>query len=147
MKAAWDDIPDADDFSPIPDGEYLMKVAEAEEKQSKNGNPMWKLVLEIVNGQFKGRRVWDNITWSGEGMKRVKLVLSRLGLDLKGDMEVATTDIVGRSAWVTVTQESFWSEKHEKEMKTNKPTFAGYRRAEGGAATEPAAKAEADVPF
>ncbi len=52
------DLPEKRDFPPIPEGSYLVRVREATYEVSRSGYPMYVLVLEIVQGEHKGRRLW-----------------------------------------------------------------------------------------
>ena len=146
MHVNWEEVPDSTGYAPIPDGEYLMAVDSIQEKQTAKGDTMWALTLVVKGEQHNGRKIFDNLTWSTEGLKRVKFVLRRLGLELSGEQEVTMEDVIGRSAYVTVFQDSYFSEKHQREMKKNSVPFDGYRKAEGGAATASVTESK-DVPF
>ena len=54
-------IPDAQDFTPVPDGEYLCRVIDAEETMTRSGDPMWRLRFSIENGPYEGRSLFDNL--------------------------------------------------------------------------------------
>ena len=45
----------------FPDNEYEVEVAEKQDKQSKNGDPMISIKLVIKKGEHAGKWVWDNI--------------------------------------------------------------------------------------
>jgi hypothetical protein len=50
------------DMSPIPAGEYKAQIKKSEKKATKAGTGHYlELVLEIVDGQHKGRQVWDRL--------------------------------------------------------------------------------------
>jgi len=47
---------------PIPAGTYLAHITESDVQLLKSGNGTGlKLTFEIIDGQYKGRRVWDNL--------------------------------------------------------------------------------------
>jgi hypothetical protein len=47
-------------FSPLPAGNYTLKVAHAEAKPSKKGNPMVELQYEVIgHPQFSGRKLFN----------------------------------------------------------------------------------------
>lgn len=51
-----------DDFSPVPAGDYIAQVTESEIKATKSGTgQMLTLRWQILDGQFKGRLVFDRI--------------------------------------------------------------------------------------
>lgn len=52
-------------FDPIPAGKYICQITESEIKPTKAGDGQ-KLVLtwEVLDGEFKGRKVWDSLNIS-----------------------------------------------------------------------------------
>lgn len=139
-KIDFNTIEDAEDFSPLPEGKYACRVAEVEEARTKGGDEMWKLRLEVVEGAHAGRIIFDNLVFSAAAMKRVKLICSRLGLDVSGEVDLTPDMIKGRPCRITVETEEY--EDHEgRRRKRNVVPFAGYERAAGGA-QDPAATEE-----
>jgi hypothetical protein len=60
--------------SPIPAGNYLAQVIESDIKDLASGNGKgMKLTFEIIDGQYKGRRIWENlnIQHSSEDTQRI----------------------------------------------------------------------------
>lgn len=153
-KIDFDNVDDVQDFSPIPDGKYLCRVAEVEEATTQYGDEMWKVRLMVESGPHRGRYIFDNMVFSDAALKRVKLICSRLGLNVSGELDLKPSVIKGRTCYVTVETEEY--EDHEGRTKRrNVVPFAGYDRAEGSAAAAaPVAKAdgveddsEDDLPF
>jgi hypothetical protein len=51
-----------DDFSPIPVGEYVAVIVASEVKQTKDYTGKYiKLEVEIVDGKYKKRKLWQNL--------------------------------------------------------------------------------------
>lgn len=48
-------------FEPMPAGDYNVQIVESEVAQTKNGGDMLKLTLEVIDGPFANRKVWDNL--------------------------------------------------------------------------------------
>lgn len=47
---------------PLPAGTYLAHITESDVQPLKSGNGEGlKLTFEVIEGQFKGRRVWENL--------------------------------------------------------------------------------------
>lgn len=56
------DIPEDDrSFEPLPAGDYLMQVIESDIKPTKTGGEQLVLTLEVIDGPFSNRRVWDRL--------------------------------------------------------------------------------------
>ena len=138
-KIDFNTIEDAKDFSPLPEGKYSCKLAEIEEASTKNGDEMWKLRLEVVEGAHAGRYVFDNLVFSAAAMKRVKLICSRLGIDVSGEVNLTPAMLKGRPCRVTVATEEY-EDNEGRRRKRNVVPFAGYDRVGDGKA--PAASGE-----
>ncbi|MGQ9589920.1 MAG: DUF669 domain-containing protein [Planctomycetota bacterium] len=127
-------VDDVQDFSPLPDGRYLCRLAEVEEAATQYGDEMWKLRFVVESGPHRGRYIFDNMVFSDAALKRVKLICSHLGLNVSGELDLTPTLIKGRSCYVTVETEEY--EDHEGNTKQrNVVPFAGYDRAHGAPAT------------
>lgn len=52
-------------FGPWPAGEYLVRIVDAKEKTSSNGNPMIELRVRVVqDGDVKGGGIFDYLVFS-----------------------------------------------------------------------------------
>jgi hypothetical protein len=48
-------------YDPIPEGEYVLKALDAEEKTTSAGTGSYiKVKFEVVKGEFAGRLIWQN---------------------------------------------------------------------------------------
>jgi hypothetical protein len=47
-------------YDPIPEGDYVLKALESEEKDTASGGQMIKVKFEVVGGEHNGRWVWQN---------------------------------------------------------------------------------------
>jgi hypothetical protein len=49
------------EYDPIPEGEYILKALEAEEKETSKGDGSFiKVKFEVIRGEFTGRLLWQN---------------------------------------------------------------------------------------
>jgi len=74
------DMP-ADEFSPLPKGDYTAIISSSEMVAYKSGNGQYlKLTYEIVDGDKKGRKVFDNMNISHPtSQKAVEIAWSQMG--------------------------------------------------------------------
>lgn len=79
-------------FELLPKGTYCFLVQTKEDKTSRSGDPMVALTLEVADGEYAGKLVWDNIILStnpeSKGWKirwRAKMFLAAIGEEHKGD--------------------------------------------------------------
>ena len=149
-KINFKNVDDVQDFSPLPEGKYRCRVAEVEETSTQYGDEMWKLRLVVESGPHRGRYIFDNLVFSKAALKRAKLICSRLGLDVSGEIDVTPALVKDRTCDVTVNIEEY--EDQEGNLKTrNVVPFDGYERADAkapageGGGTED--DSEDDLPF
>lgn len=50
-------------YPPIPDDFYEFKITDVKEKETKNGDPMVNITLEVVSAQHTGRLIFHNVTF------------------------------------------------------------------------------------
>lgn len=65
-------------FTPIPAGEYLAVITEDEMKDSKSGGQYLKLTFEIIEGDYKGRKLWVNLNLVNSNPKAVEIARADL---------------------------------------------------------------------
>ncbi len=50
-------------FDPIPAGKYLVVITNSQMKTTKNGKGEYlELEMEVLEGEYKGRKLWDRLT-------------------------------------------------------------------------------------
>lgn len=131
-KIDFDKVDDVQDFSPLPEGKYFCRLAEVEEAVTQYGDEMWKLRFAVASGPYQGRYIFDNLVFSEAALKRVKLICSRLGIDISGELDLVPSMIKGRTCNVAVDVEEY-EDSEGKTKKRNVVPFAGYERADESA--------------
>lgn len=49
-------------FAPVPNGKYPIVITESEIKPTKDGQGQYlQLTLEVIDGHYKGRKIWDRL--------------------------------------------------------------------------------------
>jgi hypothetical protein len=80
--------PEPSSFDPLPEGTYNGMIVKALEKVSQtSGNAYASLEIEIIDGQYKGRKVYDNLflhstNATAQNIARAKLNGIATSLDL-----------------------------------------------------------------
>lgn len=120
-------VEDAKDFTPLPEGEYLCRVDNVKEALTGAGDEMWKLRMAVVEGEHKGRYIFDNLVFSEKALKRAKFVCRCLGIDVSGEVDLTPDMIVGKQANVRVELEEYQDDEG-REKKRNRVPFAGYEK-------------------
>lgn len=131
-KIDFSTVDEAGDFSPLPEGKYLSRLESIDDsQQTQNGDDMWRMQFQVIEGEYKKRYIFDNMVFSEKAMSRVKLICSRMGLDVSGEVDLTTDLLIGRVVIIEVTVEEYTDEQ-EVTKKRNTVLFAGYERAEEG---------------
>jgi len=92
-----------DSFEPLPEGQYMCRIDKCTLTQSSTGKPMLKMEWVVIDGEFEGRRIFDNVVISDQTRWKVKQYA-----DLAGITEgtaVDTNDFEGVEALLGVFQE------------------------------------------
>lgn len=84
----WDDTVPAGEFRPIPSGEYVCHITRGELEASRTrGTPGYKLEFTVIEGDYKGRRVWHDCWLTPAAMPQSKRDLGKLGITSPEQME------------------------------------------------------------
>lgn len=66
-------------FDPIPAGKYQAIIADSEMKPTKNGNGQYlELTFEIIDGDYKGRKVWSRLNLENQNSQAVQIARADL---------------------------------------------------------------------
>lgn len=125
IKIDWNSVEDAEaqEFSPIPEGEYVVTIESVTEKETKKGDDMWSLKLNIEEGDFKGRKVFTNLVFNEKGLSNVKKLYSCIfGTKLPKTCE--PSDVEGEKVVVDVVITEYEGKKQ------NNIPFAGFKPCE-----------------
>lgn len=86
-------------FEPLPLNKYLMTVIEMEEKEDRFDNPYIKCVLEVIDGPYKNRKIFNNLYLShpewDNAVKAGRATLKSL-CDVQGIEAIKTSSDLGR---------------------------------------------------
>lgn len=71
LNGAYDPNAEAQkDFAPIPSGKYLAHIVESDMLPTKNNDGEYlELVYEIIDGEYKGRKVWARLNLKNKSEK------------------------------------------------------------------------------
>jgi len=83
------------DYDPLPAGKYLAVITESEMKPTKAGTGQYlQLTFEILDGQFKGRKVWARLNLANSNEMTVKIAQAELSAICRAVGVLAPTDSV-----------------------------------------------------
>lgn len=71
--------PATNNFTPIPKGIYKLVLEKAELKDTKSGGGQYVACsFEIVNGEYAGRKIWNNFNTKNNNAQAVEIGMSNL---------------------------------------------------------------------
>lgn len=74
-----DDFPATDDYSALPGGTYTAAIVASENKPTKSGTGSYlELTLEVIDGQYKGRKIWDRLNLQNPNQTAMDIALRTL---------------------------------------------------------------------
>lgn len=80
LQSVWDQTAAADDFAPLPAGEYAARILSGELFTSKKGTPGYKLTFEVAAGDHEGRRVWHDVWLTPAALPMTIRDLGKIGI-------------------------------------------------------------------
>ncbi len=81
LAKQWRETEAAKDLEPLPPGQYLFRILSGELFQSKEKEtPGYKLTLEVVEGEYEGRRCWHDIWLTEPALAMAKRDLGKIGI-------------------------------------------------------------------
>ena len=83
------------EYEPIPAAKYLAVIVKSEMKPTKNGKGrLLELEFEVIEGEFKGRKVWTRLNLENPNALTVKIARSELSSICRAIGVMAPTDSV-----------------------------------------------------
>jgi hypothetical protein len=75
----WEDTSsESGGFEPLPPGDYTMLAIDSEMKETRKGGERLNFQWEIIEGEHKGRYIWDGFNLKNASEKAVKISKSEL---------------------------------------------------------------------
>jgi len=127
MHYDFSQVEDTQSFVSIPEGTYECRIAEVREGLSRDGSVRWSFRLEVLRGEYAGRTAgWDALTWSERGIARVKRTLACFGLDVSGEIDLESSDLVGLGARASFEFEEREDPQTGRRVVRLRVPYAGY---------------------
>ena len=124
-KIDFSKIDDVADYTPLPEGEYLCRLTDIEETTTSQDDDQWKLRFLVEAGEYSDRYIFDSLFFTPKAMPRVKLICSRMRVDVSGEVDLQPEHLLDRKVLVTVTIGEYEDEEGNSK-RCNRVPFAGY---------------------
>ena len=88
LASAWAETEAAEEFAPLPSGEYVAHIVSGELFTSKEKKtPGYKLGFRVLDGEHAGRQFWDDIWLTPAAIPMAKRDLAKLGVKSLDQLE------------------------------------------------------------
>ena len=146
----WNTTEAAGDFGAVPRGEYVCHVTKGELESSRtNRTPGYKIEFTILEGEFKGRKLWLDCWLTPAALAQSKRDLRKLGITSPAMMERPLPRGIRCRVTVVVRQDDDGIERNRvrsfEVVGIDKPVVDEFAPKPPGDAAEPAG--EVDTSF
>lgn len=81
LSRVWGETKAADDFAPLPTGEYVARIVGGELSTSRTkGTPSYKLTFRVLEGEHQGRQFWHDVYLTPAALPMAKRDLGKVGV-------------------------------------------------------------------
>jgi len=80
LRSQWSTTEAAGDFTPLPAGVYVARIASGELSKAKSGTPGYKLCFRVLEGEHAGRLLWHDVWLTAAALPMAKRDLAKLGV-------------------------------------------------------------------
>ena len=101
------DFTGVESFQRAAEGEHLCKIAQVDEKTSQGGNEMIVVVFEVIKGESKSARVYENYPLMDTALWKLKGLLQAIGMKADGKVQLDLDKLVGKTCIVGVKHEEY----------------------------------------
>lgn len=101
------DFTGVESFARCSEGVHTAKLVGIEEAITQAGDDMLKATFEVVSGQDKGCRVFDNFTLSDKALWKLKQFLVAISVKADGKVAIDLDRLIGKVCDITVIHEEY----------------------------------------
>lgn len=88
LSQAWGETPAAEDFAPLPPGEYVARIVGGELFTSRTkGTAGYKLAFRVLEGDHQDRQFWHDVWLTPAALPMAKRDLAKLGVTALEQLE------------------------------------------------------------
>lgn len=114
MKGNCDMSNVPDQFELLPEAEYEVVLMNYTDQKTKDNSDLINVEFEITEGDFRGRKLWDNFVIKENALWRLKMFLKALDLPHKGQINFDSDDWINKPLKVKVYHDEYNGKKRSK---------------------------------
>lgn len=101
------DFSNVESFTRCAEGQHTAKIVEVQENTTQAGDDMLTMVFEVIKGDSKGAKVFDNFVLTDKALWKLKQLLQVLGVKCDGKIALDLDKLVGKICDITVYHEEY----------------------------------------
>lgn len=101
------DMSKVESFKRCAEGIHTAKIVEVQENTTQAGDDMLTMAFEVIKGDSKGARVYDNFVLTDKALWKLKQLLQTLGIKCDGKIVLDLDKLVGKVCDITVFHEEY----------------------------------------
>ena len=146
----WNSTEAAGDFGPVPRGVYVCHATKGELESSRSkSTPGYKVEFTVIDGDFKGRKLWADFWLTPAALPQSKRDLAKLGITSPAQMEQPLPKWIRCKVTAVVWRDDDGIERNKVQtfdaVGIDKPEADAFAPKPPGEAADP--KGEADTSF
>lgn len=88
INGNWSEIAPAPEFGPVPPGAYVAHLIDKTATTARKGTPSVKLTFGILEGEFKGRKLWYDIWLTDKNKANATRDFAKLGIQNREQIDL-----------------------------------------------------------
>lgn len=118
------DLTGVESYTRASEGIHTAKIASIELTQSQGGDDMLKITYEVIKGEDKGCKVFDNIVLTEKALWKLKSLLQAIGMKADGKVALDLDKMEGKICDITVIHEEYNGQLRAKVSEVTKASSA-----------------------
>lgn len=128
MRKVKVDFTNVESYGKCAEGIHTAKIVDIEETTSQAGDDMLKITFEVVSGESKGCKLFDNCVLTEKALWKFQLLLKALDMRCEGKLAIDLDKLIGKLVDVEVSHEEY---NGQTRARVNDFTKAGTKSSEG----------------
>lgn len=101
------DFTNVESFAKAAEGRHRVKIVEINEQTSQGGDDMLVFVFEVIKGDSKGARVYENCVLTDKALWKLQQILQAIGIKCDGKVALDLDKLIGKVCEIDVFHEEY----------------------------------------
>lgn len=101
------DFSNVESFAKAAEGRHRVKIVEINEQTSQGGDDMLVFVFEVIKGDSKGARVYENCVLTDKALWKLQQILQAIGIKCDGKVALDLDKLIGKVCEIDVFHEEY----------------------------------------